>query len=247
MRSDDGFGAGRAGMAYRDLLPDRWGGRFIASHIRIPGGGAVADVVHFHRIRFQMIFCARGWVDLVYEDQGPPFRLEAGDCVVQPPEIRHRVLQASVGLEVIEIGCPAVHDTFVEHSIELPTAVAVPDRSFGGQHFVRDVAAGADWSPWLIDGLSVAPHRSGDGHRRPRRRHGGARRLGAVRAVRRTLADARWRVRVRRGAPRAGGRHRRASRAIGAPSRWPRSTRSPCRPARRGSGRIGATTSSSSR
>ena len=155
VRSDDGFGAGRAGMAYRDLLPDRWGGRFIASHIRIPGGGAVADVVHFHRIRFQMIFCARGWVDLVYEDQGPPFRLEAGDCVVQPPGIRHRVLQASVGLEVIEIGCPAVHDTFVEHSIELPTAVAMPDRSFGGQHFVRDVAAGADWSPWLIDGLSV--------------------------------------------------------------------------------------------
>ena len=89
---DDPFGVGRAGMEYRDLLPDRWGGRFIASHIRIPGGGEVADSVHYHRIRFQLIFCARGWVDLVYEDQGPPFRLEAGDCVVQPPEIRHRVL-----------------------------------------------------------------------------------------------------------------------------------------------------------
>jgi hypothetical protein len=150
-----GFGVGRAGMEYRDLLPDRWGGRFIASHIRIPGGGPVADSVHFHRIRFQMIFCASGWVDLVYEDQGAPFRLSAGDCVLQPPEIRHRVLRASPGLEVIEIGCPAVHDTFIEHDIELPTAVLDPHRDFGGQRFVRDVAAHATWEPWLIAGLGV--------------------------------------------------------------------------------------------
>lgn len=150
---DGAFGVGRAGMEYRDLLPDRWGGRFIASHIRIPGGGAVADSVHFHRVRFQLIFCARGWVDLVYEDQGEAFRLEAGDCVVQPPEIRHRVLRASAGLEVIEIGCPAVHDTFIEHEIALPTAVVDRERSFGGQRFVRDVASQAAWAPWLLDGL----------------------------------------------------------------------------------------------
>lgn len=104
---DGSFGVGRAGMQYRDLLPDRWGGRFIASHIRIEGGGDVADWVHFHRIRFQMIYVAAGWVDLVYEDQGDPFRMVAGDCVLQPPEIRHRVLRSSAGLEVIEIGCPA--------------------------------------------------------------------------------------------------------------------------------------------
>ena len=121
---DDAFGSGRAGMGYRDLLPDRWGGRFIASHIRIAEGGDVADYVHFHRIRFQMIFVASGWVDVVYEDQGPPFRLHRGDCVLQPPEIRHRVLRSSPGLEVIEIGCPARHDTVAEHSIELPTPSA---------------------------------------------------------------------------------------------------------------------------
>ncbi len=149
----DEFGVGRAGMEYRDLLPDRWGGRFIVSHIRIPGGGDVADSVHYHRIRFQLIFCARGWVDVVYEDQGPPFRLEAGDCVVQPPEIRHRVLHASEGLEVIEIGCPAVHDTFIEHDLALPTPVVDAERSFGGQRFVRDVAATAEWEPWLLGGL----------------------------------------------------------------------------------------------
>jgi quercetin dioxygenase-like cupin family protein len=149
------FGVGRAGMQYRDLLPDRWGGRFIASHIRIPDGGPIPDYVHFHRIRFQMIFCAKGWVDVVYEDQGEPFRLEAGDCVLQPPEIRHRVLASSPGLEVIEIGCPAEHDTFVEHDIALPTASVSPDRVFGGQRFVRHVAADAARHAWLIDGLQV--------------------------------------------------------------------------------------------
>jgi uncharacterized protein YjlB len=146
-------GTGRAGMRYRDLLPDRWGGRFIASHITIPDGGEVSDWVHFHRIRFQMIFCAAGWVDVVYEDQGPPFRLEAGDCVVQPPEIRHRVLRSSPGLEVIEVGCPAVHDTLADHGLELPTATIEPDRDFGGQRFVRHVAAEAPVGPWIEPGL----------------------------------------------------------------------------------------------
>ena len=153
VRATDDFGVGRAGMRYRDLLPDRWGGRFIASHILIPHGGPVPDYVHFHRIRFQMIFCARGWVDVVYEDQGEPFRLEAGDCVLQPPEIRHRVLASSPGLEVVEIGCPAEHDTFVEHDITLPTGSVSPDRVFGGQRFVRHVAADAARRSWLVDDL----------------------------------------------------------------------------------------------
>lgn len=134
-------GVGRAGMLYRDLLPDRWGGRFIASHITIADGGEVPDYVHFHRIRFQMIFVAAGWVDVVYEDQGEPFRMEAGDCVLQPPEIRHRVLRSSPGLEVIEIGCPALHETIAEPVIELPTANVDTRRDFGGQRFVRHIAA----------------------------------------------------------------------------------------------------------
>ncbi len=36
---DSSFAAGRAGMEYRDLIPDRYGGRFIASHIRIRKAG----------------------------------------------------------------------------------------------------------------------------------------------------------------------------------------------------------------
>ena len=39
---------GRAGMRYRDLLPERLGGAIIASHIRIADAGPVADMVHYH-------------------------------------------------------------------------------------------------------------------------------------------------------------------------------------------------------
>ena len=62
-------------MQYRDLLPQHQGGSFIASHIVIPNGGPVPDWVHHHGVRFQTIFCVRGWVRVVYEDQGPPFVL----------------------------------------------------------------------------------------------------------------------------------------------------------------------------
>jgi quercetin dioxygenase-like cupin family protein len=140
-------------MLYRDLVPDRQGGSVIASHIRIPEGGPVPDYVHYHKIRFQMIYCYKGWVRLVYEDQGPPFVLEAGDCVLQPPRIRHRVLESSPGLEVIEIGCPASHETFADHELSLPTANVKPDRDFEGQRFVRHVASAAAWHPFRLEGF----------------------------------------------------------------------------------------------
>ena len=136
---------GRVGMRYRDLIPYRLGGRCMASQIRIPDAGPVPDYVHYHKVGFQMIYCKSGWVRVVYEDQGPPFVMRAGDCVLQPPTIRHRVLESSPGLEVVEIGCPAEHETWREHELELPTAQIRPERRFGGQRFVRHVASDAPW------------------------------------------------------------------------------------------------------
>ena len=152
----DAWVTGRAGMQYRDLIPGRYGGRFIASHIRIPAGGPVPDYVHFHNIRFQMIFCKTGWVRVVYEDQGAPFVLNAGDCVLQPPAIRHRVLEASAGLEVIELGCPAIHETHADHEMTLPTSQVRRLREFSGQRFVRHRAADAVWLPWAWMGRKTA-------------------------------------------------------------------------------------------
>ncbi len=149
----DGWTAGRAGMAYRDLIPGRLGGRYIASHIRIVDGGPVPDYVHYHVVRFQMIYCYRGWVRVVYEDQGPDFVMRPGDCVLQPSGIRHRVLESAPGTEVIEIGSPALHMTHVDHAMTLPTTTHRPERDFDGQRFVRHEADAAAWRPWSEPGF----------------------------------------------------------------------------------------------
>ena len=155
LADSDSWVIGRAGMHYRDLLPDRLGGAIIASHIRIADAGPVDDMVHYHTVGFQLIFCHRGWVRLVYEDQGPPFVLGAGDCVIQPPEIRHRVLESSAGFEVIEIGVPAEHLTTIDHEMELPTPHFRPDREFQGARFVLHREVDAVWGPWRIPGFEA--------------------------------------------------------------------------------------------
>ena len=146
---------GRAGMLYRDLVPSRLGGAMIASHIRIPDGGPVPDMVHFHKVGFQLIFCIAGWVDVVYEDQGGPIRLTPGDCFIQPPEIRHRVLHASDGIEVIEIGVPAEHVTEIDHAMTLPTPHLRPERTWQGQRFVHNVGATGTFRPFRIAGFEA--------------------------------------------------------------------------------------------
>src|SRR4029077_12944614 len=109
-------------------------------------GGPVADWVHYHRVALQLIYVRRGWVRVVYEDQGEPFVMNSGDLVLQPPGIRHRVLESSPGLEVIEITAPALHETLADHDLTLPAARVDRDRLFGGQRFLRHVAADAPWT-----------------------------------------------------------------------------------------------------
>lgn len=128
---------GRAGMEYRDLIPGRLDGKIIVSHIRLPFAGVVPDSVHYHKIDFQMIYCKRGRIQVVYEDQGPPFWLETGDCILQPPEIRHRVLYSEAGAEVIEVSSPAEHVTWIDHELLLPTSALNPEKDFGGSKFVH--------------------------------------------------------------------------------------------------------------
>lgn len=169
---------GRAGMLYRDLVPGRQGGRLVASHIRIPHGGPVPDYVHHHDVRLQLIYCCAGWVRVAYEDQGPPFTLRAGDCVLQPPNIRHRVLECSDGLEVIEVGSPAEHETHADHDLSLPTGQVRPERRFAGQRFVRHVADAAAWLPWRAAGfcardLGIADATGGQGGASVVRANGG--------------------------------------------------------------------------
>ncbi len=146
---------GRAGMHYRDLVPSRLGGAMIASHIRIPDGGPVPDMVHYHKVGFQLIFCVNGWVDVLYEDQGGMRRLTAGDCFIQPPEIRHRVCEGSEGVEVIEIGVPAEHVTEIDHNMTLPTPDLRPDREWQGQKFVHNLGAKGQFRPFRSPGFEA--------------------------------------------------------------------------------------------
>lgn len=156
-RMDEGeaWVVGRAGLRYRDLLPDRHGGAFIASHIRILEGGPVPDYVHYHKVRFQMIFCRKGWVRVAYEGLAAPILMQAGDCVLQPPEIRHRVLESSAGAEVVELASPAQHITIADHDMPLPGVVLPADHDFHGQRFVFSEVKDAAWSPWRVPGFEV--------------------------------------------------------------------------------------------
>ncbi len=147
------WSVGRAGLRYRDLLPERHGGAFIASHIRILEGGPVPDYVHFHKVRFQVIFCRKGWVRVAYEGLAEPIVMQAGDCVLQPPLIRHRVMESSAGAEVVEIACPAQHITIADPDMPLPGPALPPDHDFSGQRFVFSVAADTPWSAWRVAGF----------------------------------------------------------------------------------------------
>jgi quercetin dioxygenase-like cupin family protein len=142
-RSQPQWGTGRAGMQYCDLVPDRVGGQLIASRIRIPGAGPVDDMVHHHHVTFQLIYVVRGAVRLVYEGQGEPFVMTAGDAVLQAPHIRHRVLESWDDLEVLEVSAPAEHITLIDHETKLPTEWFDPEHVFGWQRFVHHVAASA--------------------------------------------------------------------------------------------------------
>ncbi|MDA1266812.1 MAG: cupin domain-containing protein [Planctomycetota bacterium] len=153
-RAPKAFQPGRAGMLYRDLAPDRFGGHWIASQIRIPEGGPVPDRVHAHEVEFQLIHCLAGWVEVAYEGQGEPVVLRPGDGVLQPPGLRHRVLQASDGLEVFELTGPAVHPTIFDPELELP-GDHQPLGTWGGQRFVH-YSAGADVGESFDTGIRAA-------------------------------------------------------------------------------------------
>ena len=96
-------------MLYRDLIPSAGADATLLRTSPFPKE-ARCRLGPLPPHRFSGARRRRGWVRLVYEDQGEPFVLKAGDLVLQPPEIRHRVLESSTGLEVVEIASPAVHE-----------------------------------------------------------------------------------------------------------------------------------------
>lgn len=97
----------RSYFEYRDLgIADASNGEVIAHVIRAKEGSNATGDWHVHDCNFQMYYVIKGWINFEYEGHG--FKIaKAGDCVMQPAGIRHREMEHSEDLELIEIVSPA--------------------------------------------------------------------------------------------------------------------------------------------
>ena len=96
----------RSFFEYRDLgIRPATEGRVAAHVIRAAAGTEFSSQPHRHKTQFQLVYVLKGWIEFEYEGQGV-VRLEAGSCVHQPPEIRHRELGHSEDIEMLEIVLP---------------------------------------------------------------------------------------------------------------------------------------------
>ena len=105
----------RAIFEYRDLgIAAGTHGDFVAHVIRA-NGREDADQIHewhVHDCRFQMVYVLRGWATFEYEGVGLR-TLRAGDCINQVPMLKHREVECSDDLELLEIVSPANFETRV--------------------------------------------------------------------------------------------------------------------------------------
>jgi hypothetical protein len=103
----------RAYAQYRDLdIASATGGLARAHVIKMipPCDAAVVSKRHYHDVEFQMIYVLKGWIKGEYEGQGE-VTMREGSCWLQPPKIKHTVLDYSDDCEVLEIILPADFET----------------------------------------------------------------------------------------------------------------------------------------
>lgn len=102
----------RGYFEYRDLGIKRASGGKVVSHVirALPGSAPHGDW-HVHDCSLQFVYVLKGWVLFEYEGVGK-VRMKAGSCFYQPPRIRHRELEHSKDLEMIEIVAPAKFRTY---------------------------------------------------------------------------------------------------------------------------------------
>ena len=94
---------------YRDLgIADATGGLARAHVIRLIGPCNPEEVskLHFHDVDFQMVYVLKGWIKTEFDREGAMV-MQAGSCWIQPPRIKHKVLDYSDDCEVLEIILPA--------------------------------------------------------------------------------------------------------------------------------------------
>ena len=103
----------RAYAKYRDLgIAPATAGMVQAHVIRLipPCDPAEVSKRHYHNVDFQMVYVLKGWMKGEYEGQGE-ITFREGSCWIQPPRIKHTVLDYSDDCELLEIILPAEFDT----------------------------------------------------------------------------------------------------------------------------------------
>lgn len=98
---------------YRDLgIASATGGLARAHVIKMipPCDPAEVSKRHYHDVEFQMIYVLKGWIKGEYDGAGEVTMYE-GSCWLQPPKIKHTVLDYSDDCELLEIILPADFDT----------------------------------------------------------------------------------------------------------------------------------------
>ena len=101
----------RTFMEYRDLgIANATHGQFRAHVVRIKKDGPGAHDLHTtglhqHQCDFQMFYVLKGWIKGEYD--GQVVTMHAGAAWLQPPRIKHTVLDYSDDCELLEIITPA--------------------------------------------------------------------------------------------------------------------------------------------
>lgn len=112
-REEDFAGEGlRSYARYRDLgIAAATSGLAVAHVIRfLPPCTDEVRQWHTHDIQFQMVYVLKGWIRTEM-DGHPAETMRAGSAWLQPPKIRHRVLDYSDDCEVLEVVLPAEFET----------------------------------------------------------------------------------------------------------------------------------------
>jgi len=65
---------------------------------------------HYHDVEFQMVYVLKGWIKTEFDGEGA-VTMREGSCWLQPPKIKHTVLDYSDDCEVLEIILPADFET----------------------------------------------------------------------------------------------------------------------------------------
>ena len=146
----------RSYAMYRDLGMGKATNGLLQAHvIRLlpPCDPAVVSKRHYHDVKLQMIYVLKGWIKGEYDGQVVTMR--EGAAWLQPPRIKHTVLDYSDDCELLEMIVPADFKTVELKSLKNSTIKLVTDLSSSSEVAERDKHRSFSKSCRRASGVSV--------------------------------------------------------------------------------------------